>query len=406
MEYLPRFGWEVWMVTPRMAGKTKAGSNVVETESRDFIGAMRRRLGVQPGASVSQRFTAPSTETPTTPPRAEAIARSVVRATKSVAAYPDEMRGWIRPAVRGAELASASHGGKPDVLLSTSPAVSSHVVASRLAKGWQTPWVADLRDLWSGNPYSSHFMLRSALDQRLEKRTFSRAAALTTVSSELASALAGMHDREVSAITNGFNPEEVRGTKDQLPRAFTISHTGGLYEGKRDPTALLLAVRRMIDAGEIEEDEMRIQFFGPRERWLDAAITRLDLASVAAQHDYVRWLDSIAAQKASHLLLLLSWDDTADRGTCPIKLFDYMAARRPVLSLGYQESAGSRIVQSCGLGASFSSHDVEGVRGFLSRAVAAAREREPETELTQEMHDLYSQVEMARRFAEVLDRVV
>lgn len=400
VKYLPTFGWEVTMITPSMPRLIKAGRNVVETPAGDYISAIKARLGVRPGESVTQRMGAPGG--PNADPAATA---SVVLALKSVLAYPDERRGWIRPAIRAANELFPSATSRPTALLSTSPAVSGHVVADRLARHWRTPWVADLRDLWTGNPYHRQIRLRELLDARLERRTLDRAQSLSTVSEELAAALNRRHGSEVAVITNGFDPDELRPDTSSTNAIFTITHTGGMYGGKRDPSALLLAMRQMIDVGELNEHAVQVNFFGPREVWLDGMIRKMRLDACVRQNDYVNPKQAIAAQRASHLLLLLTWDDPADRGTCPVKLFEYMAARRPILALGYRDSAGSRIVEDCGLGRAFASDDVAGVRGYLQEAVRTAARIDPQVDLDPASARRYSQVEMARKFAGLLDEV-
>ena len=69
--------------------------------------------------------------------------------------YPDEMKGWIPFAVRSIER-DADQGKKVDAILSTSPPISSHLIAAKAKTILGCPWVADFRDLWTqnfSNPY-------------------------------------------------------------------------------------------------------------------------------------------------------------------------------------------------------------------------------------------------------------
>ena len=397
VKYLPRFGWTVSMITTARPRLFRTDADIVEVPSRDHIEGMKSRAGIKPGESTAQRMAGPSS------PNRSQRTSFIVRTGKSILAYPDEQRGWMKPATEAATELVRDRG--PDAVLSSSPGVSSHVVAARVVKESGLPWVADLRDLWSENPYSNHLRIRKAMDRRLEARTLQHAAWLTTISPELAESLRRTHLQPVSVITNGFDPDQLRPDDVGARHPFTIAHTGGLYQGKRDPGPLLVALREMIKDKEIARESVRVDFYGPHEPWLDQKIARLGLGGIVSQHGPVNATETIDAQRSAQLLLLLTWDDPADRGTCPVKLFEYMAARRPVLSLGYRQSAGSRIVEECGLGRAFSSNEGGALRSFLREQIGKATHADLSTTLNTECADRYTHLEMARKVAEILERV-
>jgi hypothetical protein len=116
---------------------------------------------------------------------------------------------------------------------------------------------------------------------------------------------------------------------------------------------------------------------------------------------------SIAAQRDSHLLLLLAWEDPSQKGTCPAKVFEYMAVGRPVLSLGAVDSTGSKVVEETGLGRAFAAPDAAGVRAYLTELLRAFRsEGDIRPDLKPHEVERYSQVEMARSMASVLEDAV
>jgi len=400
VKYLPRFGWDVSMITAAEPRTYNAGPHVVEVASADYLSFLRRRVGARPGESVAQRLGA---DAPVTGTRSAIL--TAIKTLKSVLAYPDERRSWIRPAVSAAKTLARKSGERPTTLLSTSPAVSAHVVAARLAQHWGVPWTADLRDLWSDNPYNSYLSARHVLDERLERRTLARAQRLITVSEELADSLRSRHAQPVSVITNGFDPESLRPDAYETNRPFTIVHTGGLYSGKRDPGGLLRAIKELVEHGEVGLDDIRLDFYGPREGWLDRRIAELGLQDLVHQNGPVTAKQALEIQRRSHVLLLLTWDDPADRGTCPVKLFEYMAARRPVLSLGYTRSTGSRIVEECELGRSFGSNDIAAVRWFLREQMKTAEREDLSVTLEPECGSRYTQPEMARKVADILNEI-
>ena len=45
------------------------------------------------------------------------------------------------------------------------------------------------------------------------------------------------------------------------------------------------------------------------------------------------------------ILLLMQWDDPRDQGNVPAKLFEYLAARRPILGLGLEDGVPATIIR-------------------------------------------------------------
>jgi glycosyltransferase involved in cell wall biosynthesis len=231
------------------------------------------------------------------------------------------------------------------------------------------------------------------------------AAALTTVAEPLAARLRATHSRPVHVISNGYDPDDVVAAPPRASRSFLISHTGTLYEGRGTPNTLLKAVRGLIDIGEVRPGSLQVRFYGGRQRWVDDLIATLGLTGVAQQDGRVDFAASVEAQRQSHVLLLLTSDDPVDRGTCPAKLFEYMAARRPVLAIGYLGSVASQVVAATEVGRAFSGDDEAGVRSYLQELLEEFRVTGTVAcRGNRVAMEKYSQREMARQMAEVLNR--
>ena len=62
-------------------------------------------------------------------------------------------------------------------------------------------------------------------------------------------------------------------------------------------------------------------------------------------HVPVSYRESLAEQRRADVLLLMQWDDPREQGNIPAKLFEYLAARRPILGLGYEDGVPARIIR-------------------------------------------------------------
>jgi len=330
-KYLPEFGWEPivltrdWSLESSGLDPIRSGT-VICTPYNDRFAALRRRTA---GGSLPRSQGGNATEPRTT----RKLARFAAYLLKEALAFPDEQTGWSAPALRSARRFLEEQ--RVSLLFSTSPPVTGHLIASRLQRETGIPWVADFRDLWTQNHYIRHTLPRMLLERRLEKRTLSRAAHLTTISSPLAQRLSELHGRPAAVITNGFDHEDFANDVSVSSSTFSITYTGQLYAGRRDPSLLFAATKQLVDEVAIGPDWFRIRFYGPEAD--RALVERLAVAhgidSLVNHGGLVPYTEAVRKQQESTVLLLLNWDVDAERGVYTGKLFEYLGARRPILAI-------------------------------------------------------------------------
>ncbi len=344
-KYLKHFGWDPTVLTIRHAGNFPRGIRVLPTEYSDRIASIKRLAGFNPAAGVHQQMGIPVTKHFSYP----ALRSKAIKAFRELVAFPDEEIGWYGHAVETASRLMDEE--KIDAIISTSFPVTSHLVAKKLKQKYGVPWIADLRDLWTQNHYYGKFEAVRFLERRLELKTLSCADALVTISQPLADALKGLHaGKDVRCITNGFDPDDFKGAPSNLTEKFSITHTGRLYNGRRDPSMLLEATARLISENRIDSTDMEIAFYGPSEEWLTADINKYGLKDIVKVRGSVPRQEAIWKQKESQLLLLLLWNDERERGVYTGKLFEYLGARRPILAIGGANSIVKDLLADTGSG--------------------------------------------------------
>src|SRR5438094_8758007 len=105
--------------------------------------------------------------------------------------------------------------------------------------------------------------------RRLERRTLCSADALVTLSGPWAEKLKQRYPHiPIYSIANAFDPDEFSSNGEALTDSFSITYTGQLYSGKRDPTPLLEVLGELLQANIIPRQRVRIRFYGPIEPWL------------------------------------------------------------------------------------------------------------------------------------------
>ncbi len=327
VRYLPQFGWDAVVLTPRVAGRA-ASEALVETGDRAFGARLKARLGAPSDASLKDVL---DVREGALSFRRRAVARAIELA-KSLAAVPDQNRGWSGPALTAARAALAER--PVHAIVSTSPPATAHVVARTLARETNVPWIADFRDLWADNHNSLAPPWRRRVDGLLEARTLRTASALVTVSEPLARTLARRHPRaRVATILNGFDPAEVN-PGVPLTREFTLTHTGTFYQGRRDPRLLLETLATLFAGGRLARERVRLRFFSRHEAWIGDLVREHRLEDVVEIRPWASREAALAAQRESQLLLLLHWGGVAEEGVYTGKVFEYLAARRPILVCG------------------------------------------------------------------------
>ena len=259
-----------------------------------------------------------------------------------------------------------------------------------------------MRDLWTQNHYCSHGILRKWFERRLEINTLSYADALVTVSEPLAETLNTLHPKKsIFTILNGFDPDDVN-MNVPLTKEFTITYTGILYQGKRDPELLLKAIRELINKNIIKSDNIRINFFGPTQYWLEQEMKKYRLEKVFKQCGIVSREVALKKQRESQILLLLNWNDPREKGVYTGKLFEYLAAKRPILAIGGPKGVLSELLENTNVGNHFC--QLKNLKYFIARCY---KEYQSKGQVLyrgiDNKIDKYSHRMMAQKFAKVLE---
>ena len=156
-----------------------------------------------------------------------------------------------------------------------------------------------------------------------------------TVSQPWAEKLRVLHRGKATyTITNGFDPDEVSKEQIDLTSKFTITYTGIILIGKHEHSKLFAALQDLILDGTMDPNEIEVRFYGPENELLASGIEEYGLSAIAKHYGMVPIEISFEKQRESQLLLLLNWEDQKEKGVYPLKIFEYLAAQRPILATG------------------------------------------------------------------------
>jgi len=407
-KYLPRYGWEPVVLTPRLSSGLRPvellpAGEIIETDYQDILGQWKARFGFDAKRGLHQQLNLPRSKTAnrTLPHTA------FMKWLKPLVFFPDLTKGWMPFAAEA--IAQLKERAPVDAIITTSPPITCNQIGVYAKQVLGVPWLADFRDLWTqdtlarndGNNAIFHF-----LDQRLERRILAKADALVTVSEPWVERLREKASgTPVHCITNAFDPDDFSFLPVPLTKTFSITYTGLLYQGKRDPSPLLEVLSELIQAGTMVRSDVEVRFFGPYEPWLQVLVAKYGLEGVVKIHEVVGRDKALRSQAESQMLLLIGWYDLNERGQHTGKLFEYLGAKRPILALGGAQGVMSEVLDETGAGVH--ALDKEQLREAVSRAYLAFRNtgRVP-YQGRESVVKNYTHLEMARRFAQLLDGLV
>lgn len=378
--YLPDFGWDVTVLTvdpdyaaypnpdPSLLADVPPAVRVVRTRAWDPYAAYARLLGKQKADLVGVGGLKAA---------GDAGARQRLAAWLRANVFlPDARVGWVPFALRRAR---QLHADRPfDAVFTTAPPMSLHLVGLAFAPATGVPWVADFRDPWTDR-YDVQRLPRAraalAFDRRMERAVLRRASRVVTVSPALARSLEVRRGASVDVLPNGFDEADFAAPAPALDTGvFTLAFVGNLVE-HYDLAALWAALARLKAEGALEG--VRLRLVGNLAAPLRAAAEAAGLAPHLDEVPYVPHAEAVAEmRRASALLLPIPRADGAE-GILTGKLFEYLAAGRPLVGIGPPEGDAAEIVASAEAGAFFGWDDADGLHAYLARLLAAHRAGTP-----------------------------
>lgn len=272
-------------------------------------------------------------------------------------ARPDRWISWKFDAIRqGLKLIEEF---KPDVIWSTYPIATAHVIASNLHRKTGIPWVADFRDPMAQEGYPADPRTwQSYLAIEADAAAQARYCVFTTPSA------ARMYQQRYPAaatrmavLENGYDEESFSSAVQQPhsgsllgagTRPLVMLHSGIVYPSERDPTQLFAALGRLQEAGTLGPSDLRIRF---RASVHDEMLQRLALTHGA--QDFIElcpaipYREALAEMMAVDALLVMQASNC--NAQIPAKIYEYLRAGKPILGLTDPEGDTAGVLRRAGV---------------------------------------------------------
>lgn len=347
-KYFREFGWEPIIYTPSNPDFPITDDTLLKDIPKDLIilktqitepyDIYRKIMRKKKTETVNQGFLSEGKE--------NTFLQSAMIWVRGNFFIPDARKFWINPSVKYlSEYIKTNH---IDAVISTGPPHSMHLIAMGLKIKYHIPWIADFRDPWTQIDFYSQLKLSSYADKKhkqLEHKVLTKASKVVTVSPTCASDLAKLGGREVNVITNGFDTDDFESINNLvLLPGFMFHHTGALNKDRNPYTLWKVLGDLCIEMPELKKD-LVLKFTGKTDAIVFESLKQHGLNENAQKTEYMAHSEVVKIMVQSPILLLPLNNTPNNKGVLSGKLFEYLAANRPIFGIGMPDGDAAAILK-------------------------------------------------------------
>ena len=364
VKYLPDFGWHPTVLTVEPGGYyaydqsllqeiEDAGIPVVRTKSLDPL----RIFGSRKVVRISN----------------EGRRNRLSRLSQYIF-IPDNKIGWLPYAIRRGKklLENRSY----DLIFSSAPPYTAHIIATTLGKWHDIPTVLDFRDDWMDNP-RHHYPspIHRMWNRKLEGKVISNCKHVFTINTVIRGALLARHsnkltDSEITVLHQGFDPQdfEVRDQTSTRTR-MRILYSGIFYDAQT-PDFFLKGIARLVKRQPSVRDELELVFVGMVPNESIQLARQLGLGDMITLFGYVPHNEAVATIKTADVLWMTVGRRQGAISISTGKLFEYFGAIKPILALVPEGAARSAVI-AYGASVVVEPDDIAGISDAISGLYSA-----------------------------------
>ena len=331
VKYLPDFGWAPTVLTVQPGGYFAFDNTLLDDLGHAEIEIVRTDT-----FDPTKFFKNNSTVSMPSESR-----RKWMSAISQFIFVPDNKIGWYRPAVTKATQLQAESSF--DLILATAPPYTAALIAERVSRAIDVPYVLDFRDDWYDNPRHLYpTPMHRWIHRSLEKKAFTRAGAIITINNQIASALQkrllsylspDIVPPVVQVVPQGYDASDFTSmSRPVRSQQFRLTYSGVFYD-RQTPDYFLQAVALFVNKHPSFRSSVDIKFVGWLPETSRQLIDVLNLSDVVSFTGYVPHHEAIRHLEESTVLWMTVGKGPGQYQISTSKLFEYFGSRKPVLGL-------------------------------------------------------------------------
>ncbi len=406
VKYLREFGWEPIIYTPEnpeapahdpgLMRDVPDNLEIIKTKIWEPYSIYRKFIGADENTRIGTGFLSEESK-----PKFTEMLSVWIRGNLFI---PDARRYWIRPSVRFLEKHLVEH--PIDAIVSTGPPHSMHMIARQLHRKLNIPWLADFRDPWTDIDFYDDLKLSNWADRkhhRLEASVLDEADRVTVVSPTMREDFQAQTQTIIDLLTNGYDEDDFPSDKPESGPVFTISHIGTMPPS-RNPDVLWKALAELKNGDPELARDLRVRLVGPVDVSIFESIRDQKIDDYVDKIDYMPHNEVVTEQcRASVLLMIVNRSKNA-KGILSGKFFEYIAAKRPILCIGPEESDIAQIIKDKHLGYLVGYEDVTKMKAVLKELYIAFKSGN--LGIASKSAVEYSRKSLTKQLSEILNKIV
>lgn len=369
-KYLPSMGWQPVVYTPlnpeQLAVDESLQSDipeeveVIKTPIREPYEIYRKLTGKGSGPKGPQEVNPLNSGK-------KSFAKKLAVWVRGNLFIPDPRVSWVKPSVKYLVKYLGEH--PVDAVVTTGPPQSMHLIGRGLKRALGVRWIADFRDPWTEMFYFKHLGLWPLARRRhrlLEQSVLDEADGIISVTPLVQKDFQAKTDTPVSLVTNGFDEDDFTDSPELSRDRFTIVHTG-LFASDGNPLNLWDALARKCSEDAQFKKQCEIRLAGKVDAEIIEAIRLRGLGDNLVNLGYLPHEETVREQRNASMLILPLRQEPEYAKVLPGKIFEYLAARRPVLGIGQEEGAAASVLRDAGAGVMCDWDRTSTVESFIDR---------------------------------------